>query len=221
MRPTPTLVLASASPRRRELVERLGLEFELMPADIDETRREGETPCELVARLACGKAHACRETLGIVTQTVILAADTIVWMDDGRVMGKPTDPGQARMTLERLSGRTHHVSTGVCILDLTGNASEGLGAERVFVETTDVSFRRITSAEIAAYVRGGEPLDKAGSYGIQGLGCLFVKSICGDYDNIVGLPIFRVVQELNGIWSRGKDVTLTEMLLEGGSCNNA
>ena len=127
---------------------------------------------------------------------------------------------------DRLDGRRQgdgqaHVSTGVCILDLTGNASEGPGAERVFVETTDVSFRRITSAEIAAYVRSGEPLDKAGSYGIQGLGCLFVKSICGDYDNIVGLPIFRVVQELNGIWSRGKDVTLTEMLLEGGSCNNA
>ena len=146
MKPTPTLVLASASPRRRELVERLGLKFELMPANIDETRHEGETPCELVSRLACGKAHACRETLGTVTQTVILAADTIVWMDDGRVMGKPTDRRQARMTLERLSGRTHHVSTGVCILDLTGNASEGPGAERVFVETTDVSFRRITPA---------------------------------------------------------------------------
>ena len=101
MRPTPTLVLASASPRRRELVERLGLEFELMPANIDETRHEGETPCELVARLACGKAHACRETLGTVTQTVILAADTIVWMDDDRVMGKPTDPSKAAVKLHR------------------------------------------------------------------------------------------------------------------------
>lgn len=220
MRPPPTLVLASASPRRREFVERLGLEFKVIPANIDETRCEGEAPCEFAVRLARGKAHACHAALGTVVQTVILAADTIVWTDDGSVLGKPADAVQAHTMLTMLSGRTHHVSTGVCILDLTSRASGGTHAEHAFVETTDVSFRRITSAEIAAYVRGGEPLDKAGSYGIQGMGCLFVKSICGDYDNVVGLPIFRVVRELDGIWSRVCDVTLTEMLLEGRSRNN-
>ena len=202
------MILASASPRRRELLGRLGLELDIRAADIDETRLAGEHPCDLVKRLAHEKAHAVRSAYGLGDDGYLLAADTIVWMDDA-ALGKPADDEDARAMLRMLSGRTHEVSTGVCILSGDG---EGLH-EANFVETTDVSFYELTDAQIDAYVRSGECSDKAGSYAIQGTGSLLVRSITGDYDNVVGLPVARVVRELAGM--RGSASGLLERVLEG------
>ncbi len=247
MKDEPFLVLASGSPRRRELLEHVGLSFLVRPADIDETRQPAEAPQELVERLARGKAHACAATLRSPASTalkpsgedmaslsptsepsrriIVLAADTIVWTDDGAVLGKPADEADARRTLQGLSGRIHHVSTGVCLLELpapegAASASSSPLAERSFVETTDVTFCELTPSQIAAYVRSREPMDKAGSYGIQGLGVMLVKSIRGDYDNVVGLPVSRVVRELAELWdasaTSGSSMALVETLLSGG-----
>ena len=181
------MILASQSPRRKELLERSHLDFTIHPADIDEDRLAGESPTELVSRLARTKAHAVADELGRDDE-VILAADTIVWKGDD-VFGKPQSPQDAFRMLKTLSGATHHVSTGVCLL---------LGTrESTFVETTDVSFRKLSDDEIWAYVEGGEPADKAGAYAIQGGAHGFVDALDGDYDNVVGLPIRRVLGELS------------------------
>ena len=204
------MILASASPRRRELLGRLGFELEICPADIDETRMPDEHPRELVRRLAQQKAHHAFETRGMGSDGYLLAADTIVWMGDD-ALGKPADDADARAMLNELSGRTHHVSTGVCIL--YQQPGETL-RESLFVDTTDVHFFDLTEAQIDAYVRSGECADKAGAYAIQGTGRLLVRDIAGDYDNVVGLPTCRVVREMARLANNGADGDLLMRLLE-------
>lgn len=207
------MILASASPRRAELLERAGIYLHIRPADIDETRLEGESPTELVERLAREKAHAAFGNHDdYVRDMSLLAADTIVWTDDGEVLGKPADPGDACRMLRDLSGRTHHVSTGVCIM-LDPWPEEAEPVETSFVETTDVTFYDLTDEEIAAYVATTEPLDKAGAYGIQGTGRLLVRKIDGDYYNVVGLPVARVIRELARLIPPGEEDGLMVDLL--------
>lgn len=195
------MYLASQSPRRRQLLEAAGFSLTIVPADIDETRQEGETPTHLVERLARQKAEATRGSLaGRATEDVLLAADTIVWTEDGDVLGKPVDVKAACAMLQELSGRTHHVSTGVCLMHLDPTAKAL--ATRSFVETTRVSFFDLTDEEIRAYVASGEPMDKAGAYGTQGRGRLLVSGIEGDWANVVGLPVARVVRELEALFGR-------------------
>ena len=186
------MILASASPRRKELLERAGFALTIVPADVDETRLPDEGPADLVARLATLKAHACLDAYGnLAPSETLIGADTIVWLDDD-ILGKPTDDADAVRMLRELSGRTHHVSTGVCLL--IGETDHV--RERVFVETSHVTFRSLADEEIRAYVATGEPLDKAGSYAIQGGARKFVERLEGDYDNVVGLPVKRVLHEL-------------------------
>ena len=208
------MILASQSPRRRELLADAGFELTVVPADIDETRLPEELPVDLVLRLAEQKAEAVRAAQGEApSDELLVAADTIVWMGD-EALGKPTDAPDATAMLRELSGRTHHVSTGVCALRLS---PEGTAIARTsFVETTDVTFWELTEAEIAAYVDTGEPQDKAGAYGIQGAGRLLVKSIEGDYSNVVGLPIARLVRELAKLYEGEKDL-VAEALRNGGA----
>ena len=204
------MILASGSPRRREILEDLGISPIVRPADVDETPLEGESPTHLVERLARAKAEACAADLPaeLAGQTV-LAADTIVWREGGHVLGKPADDAEARAMLEELSGATHHVSTGVCLLVRSGGREERVS----FHETTDVRFRSLSAEEIDAYVRSGEPADKAGSYGIQGLGRLLVSGIEGDYYNVVGLPVTRTLCELDRVLERrGGDENITRIL---------
>lgn len=172
----PALVLASGSPRRLALLRSLGLDPRVRPVDLDETPLAGEAPAAHVARLAEAKAAAA----GAAEGAVVLAADTIVVLD-GDLLGKPADRADAAATLRSLSGRTHEVATGVCVLAPAGAATT--------VVRTAVTFRTLTDDEIAWYVATGEPLDKAGSYGIQGAAGAFVARIDGSPTNVVGLPL--------------------------------
>lgn len=194
------LVLASQSPRRRELLEQAGFGLTVAPADIDETRHDGERPVELVERLAREKAATALAQAGgglRAGHAALVAADTIVWTDDGDVLGKPANDADAARMLRELSGRTHHVSSGACAVALGPDGAPG--ARVSFVETTDVAFWELTEAEVAAYVASGEPRDKAGAYGIQGAGRLLVRAVRGDYQNVVGLPVARLVRELGAL----------------------
>ena len=170
------VILASQSPRRKELLGLTGLEFTIRVADIDETMDPGATPYDEVARLSREKALAVpREA-----DDVVIAADTIV-VCDGERLGKPRDEADAFRMLRLLSGREHQVMTGLTVL--RGDRAETL------TEVTDIHFRELTDGEIRAYIATGEPMDKAGSYGIQGGAALFVSHLCGDYFNVVGLPV--------------------------------
>ena len=171
------LILASRSPRRRELLDTIGLSYELLPAEGEESAPAGLEPEALVARLAMQKAA---EVAAKRPDALVLGADTVVELD-GRILGKPRDAADAADMLRALSGRMHRVHTGVALV--------GGGRTLTGTETSRVFFRRLTEAEIEAYVRSGEPLDKAGAYGIQQLGSLLVSRIEGDYFNIVGLPL--------------------------------
>jgi septum formation protein len=172
------LVLASASPRRQELLRTAGISFTVRPAAIDERVLPGENPEAYVSRLAAAKARGCW-----LPGEVTLGADTVVTLD-GLLLGKPSDAADARRMLRLLSGRTHQVLTGVCLYD---------GSEtRSAVEITEVEFLDLSDEEIEQYVAGGEPLDKAGAYGIQGEASKFVKRVNGCYFNVVGLPLARV-----------------------------
>jgi septum formation protein len=177
------LILASASPRRKEILASAGLEFEVRPSTIDEAPLAGETPDDYARRVARDKALdvAARAHPG----SVVLGADTIV-LSDGEILGKPSDPADAARMLRMLSGVSHEVITAVCLVRAP--------AEVVALthETTAVTFRALDEEEIARYVASGEPLDKAGAYGIQGLACKFVTRIEGCYFNVVGLPIALV-----------------------------
>ncbi len=202
------MILASASPRRQELLSQLGFELDIVPADIDEERLQGEHPKDLVKRLACTKARHVYELRGVGEDGFLLAADTIVWMGN-EALGKPASTADARAMLHELSGRTHHVSTGVCIL--YQRAGDPL-QQSAFVDTTDVTFHELTDAQIAAYVSSGECADKAGAYAIQGIGRLLVAGIAGDYGNVVGLPTCRVVREMARLHGADKDDLLIALL---------
>jgi septum formation protein len=179
------LVLASASPRRRELLRWLVAEYELDTAEIDESPRPGEAATNLVARLAQGKAEAVAARR---TGAWILAADTIVEID-GDVLGKPADEREAVAMLGRLSGREHRVFTGFTLLAPGGEHRSGTVESRVL-------FRRLDGARIAGYVATGEPLDKAGAYAIQGWGAAIVARVDGSFTNVIGLPLEEVAAVL-------------------------
>ena len=207
------MILASQSPRRRELLADAGFDLTIIPASIDETRLPGESPVDLVGRLAVEKAEAVRTALEATpADGMLVAADTIVWMGD-EALGKPRDAREAVSMLEELSGRTHHVSTGVCAMRLSPDGTTVASSH--FVETTDVTFWALTPEEIEAYVATGEPLDKAGAYGIQGAGRLLVERISGDYSNVVGLPVARLVRELSALSGEGRDLVTYAMRIGG------
>lgn len=176
------IVLASRSPRRRQLLEQMGLrDFRIVCSDADETASPGLTPPALVEALSARKAAAVQHAA--VAGDLIIAADTVVALD-GRVLGKPADGPDAFAMLSALSGRRHQVYTGLTVV---------CGAQRLTEhEVTAVTFRSLSSAEICAYIATGEPMDKAGAYGIQGRGALFVEGIEGDYYNVMGLPVCRL-----------------------------
>ena len=175
------IVLASQSPRRRELLERLGLPFRVIVPDIDEHMDRPLPPAELVAAISGEKARAAQVLAG--PDAIVIAADTVVALE-GAVLGKPADGADAARMLAALAGHTHFVYTGLTVL-------RGERARTVSEETA-VTFRPLTEGEIAAYVATGEPLDKAGAYGIQGYGALLVEGIRGDYYNVMGLPVCRL-----------------------------
>jgi len=177
----PRLVLASGSPRRRELLASIGLVPEVVAAEIDERWRGGEAPRRHAARLAREKAAATRRLLA-TDEVVVLAADTIVVDPDGKVLGKPKDRAEAVRFLLRLGGRTHRVLTAVEVVAPAGRRAAG-------VATTSVRFRPVSRAAAVAYAATGEPDDKAGAYAIQGIGSLFVAGIRGNFSNVVGLPL--------------------------------
>ena len=180
------LVLASGSPRRRQLLRGLGLDPRVRPVDIDETPEPGEQAVAYVLRLAAAKARARAAQDGDDGgRELILAADTVVAVD-GDLLGKPADARGARDMLRRLSGRGHQVSTGVAVLDP--------GADRLL---TAVVFAELSDREIAWYVASGEPMDKAGAYAVQGLAALFVERLEGNYSNVVGLPLPAVYRLLH------------------------
>lgn len=173
------IILASASPRRRELLGLLGIPFEVVPSSYDEVMPERHPhPAELATHLASEKA---RDVARGRSDEWILGADTIVALGD-RLYGKPRDQEDACRMLRELSGKTHQVVTGACLI------APG-GGEYTLSASTDVTFRALLETEIAAYVESGEPMDKAGAYAIQGIGGLLIEGISGDYPNVVGLPI--------------------------------
>jgi septum formation protein len=181
------LVLASASPRRQELLRNAGIAFEVQPADIQEKQMPGEAAKTCAERLAREKALAVANQR---PNDCILGADTVVVID-GQLLGKPRDAADAMRVLRILSGRKHDVITGVCLVSN--------GETRIASETTLVTFSEITEKEIADYIATGEPMDKAGAYAIQGMASRWIPRIEGDYSNVVGLPValvWRMLQEL-------------------------
>lgn len=183
------IVLASASPRRQELLKDAGIEFIVRPANIDEVQHPGEGAAHFVERMALEKSRAVR---ALSPESVVLGADTIVVVDD-QVLGKPSDPEDAVRMLRLLSGRQHFVTTGVC---LTGADFLSKDFEDVRSEKTVVHFRALTDAEIRDYAATGEPMDKAGAYAIQGGAAPWISKIEGDYSNVVGLPVDLVLRML-------------------------
>jgi len=211
-----TLVLASASPRRQELLRNAGIAFTVQPADIDESPRDGESPVECAQRLAREKALAVSRSC---PQDCVLGADTIVVVDE-KILGKPRDAADAARMLRLLSGRTHEVITGVCLVRTvsgfqfpvssesrsriakSGAADEKLRAENreliTAAETTRVTMCEISDEDIREYIATGEPMDKAGAYAIQGMASRWIPRIEGDYSNVVGLPValvYRMLQD--------------------------
>ncbi len=181
------LILASSSPRRRELLTQAGIAFTAEAADIDETLRPGESPIAFPQRLAREKAEVI---FARHPQATVLGADTIVVCDE-EVLGKPVDAADAARMLRQLSNRSHQVITGVAVITPHGT--------RVQIDTTIVTMRKISEEEIQNYIATGEPMDKAGAYGIQGGAAPFIAHIEGDYTNVVGLPIKLVQQMLGSI----------------------
>lgn len=180
--PAPPLVLASQSPRRAELIGRLGLAFETLPADIDETYLPGEQPEAHAERLAREKALVIAERR---PEALVVGSDTIVVID-GDVLGKPRDRAEAVAMLRRLSGREHHVCTGIAVAH-GGRVESGLERVRVL-------FRELDERTCEEYVATGEPMDKAGAYGIQGFGSAIVEAIEGDFFAVMGLPVVRMLR---------------------------
>ncbi len=179
------VILASSSPRRRDLLDLIGVSHEVRPSDIDESMQPGETAHDYAERLAREKAEAVAASGD--GGEVVIGADTVVVID-GRVLGKPVNEQQAAAMLESLGGRTHTVITAVAVVADSMTTSG--------VEEVTVTFRQLTAAEITSYIVTGEPMDKAGAYGIQGFGATIVERIEGDYFAVMGLPIVRLVRLL-------------------------
>ncbi len=189
------LILASASPRRRELLALFGIPFAVRVADIDETMDLNKPPFEEVGRVSKGKALAVPREEG----DVVIAADTIV-VCEGKVLGKPRSEEEAKEMLRLLSGRDHQVMTGCTVL--CGDQQE------TFVEVTDLHFRELSEKEIERYVASKEPMDKAGAYGIQGGAALFCQRMVGDYYNVMGLPVCRLGETLKRMAPEGMEEAL-------------
>jgi septum formation protein len=187
------LILASSSPRRAEILTNAGLRFSVLSSAADESPYPGEAPAALVQRLANAKADLV--TARAVGPAIVLAADTVVVLDD-KILGKPRSVEDARHMLQQLSGRTHSVLTGVALIRLPE------GERRQFIESTLVHFRPITDEELSSYLATEEPYDKAGAYAIQGQAGRYIPRIEGCYFNVVGLPLSRVLTELQTLgWS--------------------
>lgn len=179
-----SLILASSSPRRHELLTQLGFQVQKQPADIDETRQNGEAPEDYVARLAVEKN---RVVAAQSPDMPVVSADTCVVLGD-EILGKPESPEHARQMLRQLSRQTHRVLTGVCV---------SLGGRTVHcVQVNEVRFKPLSEEEISAYLSTGEPFDKAGGYGIQGIAGCFVAHLSGSFTGVMGLPVFETVQLL-------------------------
>jgi septum formation protein len=195
------LILASASPRRAQILRDAGLVFSIISSAVDETPIPGEAPGDLVRRLANAKAElvAARS----VGPAIVVAADTVVVLE-GQILGKPRSTDDARHMLERLSGRTHSVVTGVSLIRLPDVE------QRAFVETTLVHFDQLSANEITRYLATDEPHDKAGAYAIQGRAGRYIPRIEGCYYNVVGLPLARLLSELHELgWSEGETSLLS------------
>ena len=184
------LVLASSSPSRKMLLEQAGLTFEVVVSGVDETVPPDYTPAQTVETLARRKGEA---VLPLRPEKPIIAADSVVSID-GLILGKPKDDEAAKDTLRRLSGRTHEIFTGVCLL--------ANGKRDVFHRSTQVKFYPLAEEEIAEYVAMGESRGRAGAYGIEGICVVLVESICGDYSNIVGLPVAETIRRLHRLLAR-------------------
>jgi septum formation protein len=195
------LILASSSPRRAQILRDAGLVFSIISSAVDETPIPGEAPGDLVLRLANAKAElvAARS----VGPAIVVAADTVVVLE-GQILGKPRSTDDARHMLEKLSGRTHSVVTGVSLIRLPDVE------QRAFVETTLVHFARLSANEITRYLATDEPHDKAGAYAIQGRAGRYIPRIEGCYYNVVGLPLARLLSELHELgWSEGETSLLS------------
>lgn len=187
MPPAPDLILASASPRRRELLERLGLVLEIAPAAVDETAHPGEKPVDYARRVAAAKCDAVADGLAAGRELAVLGADTTVVIEDA-ILGKPADDADARAMLARLAGRRHEVVTAYTL------RFGGRRLERAV--TTLVAMRALQPAEIDAYVASGEGRDKAGGYAVQGIAAAFVTELRGSLTNVIGLPLCEVLADL-------------------------
>ena len=193
----PHVILASQSPRRRELLTLVGIAHEVRPADINEAYLSGEHPRAHAERLACEKASVVARD---APNALVIGSDTIVVVD-GDVLGKPRDESEAAAMLTRLAGRSHTVVTAVAV--------QWRGIERSAVEEVDVTFHPLTPTEIDAYVATREPMDKAGAYGIQGYGATIVSRVDGDYFAVMGLPLQRVVRLMADLGVRYRFGSLT------------
>lgn len=184
----PLFVLASKSPRRKELLKNIGIKAEIIPANVDESSLSTLPPDKMVTQLALLKASDVARSFG--GNTYVIAADTIVVLD-GKVFGKPHDIEDAKRMLRALSSNTHSVYTGYCVI----RCKDGTAVAKY--EKTEVTFRALSEHEIDAYVKTREPMDKAGAYGIQEKGSIFIEKISGDYFNVVGLPVCALSRLLN------------------------
>ena len=180
------LFLASQSPRRQELLNQLGVHFAVRSQDVAENHQPGEKPEVFVQRLAVEKAAAVQQALSSTEQRPVLGADTVVVID-GEILGKPATRGNAITMLQRLSGRSHQVMTGVAVVSRQ---------QSVCVNVSEVTFRQLSLEEIEAYWNTGEPVDKAGSYAIQGYAAAFITKLVGSYSGVMGLPLFETAQLL-------------------------
>ena len=183
-------VLASASPRRKELLEKMGLQFSIVVSEADESTVSRDIPVNLyVQELALLKASATAKTMLRNKKALIIAADTIVTLD-GEILGKPDGKDGAKKMLSSLSGRTHEVYTGYCVMRISDGKTVCNSVK------TEVKFKTLTEQKIRSYIESGEPMDKAGAYGIQGLGSMLIEKINGDYFNVVGLPVSALADTL-------------------------
>lgn len=188
--PHPVIYLASASPRRSELLRQIGVTHEVRAVAVDESVAPGEAPVEYVLRLAEAKARRLWDAVAVHERLPVLAADTTVALE-GEVFGKPADSAEAAAMLSRLAGRTHQVHTAVAVLHAAGGAA--------LVSSSSVSLRDLTPAQIDWYCRTGEPMDKAGGYAVQGRAAIFIRHLSGSYSGVMGLPLCETWELLSGI----------------------